>query len=166
MRGTVLGVVGLVAVLRPAVVLPQQAPPSTASTWHTLFDAAQLHGYTQKPPSMAFDNVVLDVPTVVDLVAASASVAAEPTSADLAVSVSMAARPARGLHSELQLHVKISSTEGCIAAGPSDVLLVFALPSGAYVDEHELESRHAFVEVGGARSVAARVNVHTYRANR
>ena len=153
----------LLAALPPHFVLPQ-AP--VLSAWLALSNYAIHYGYASAPNTHILSD---SVPKVVDLLTASTSVAVEPTSTDLSASIAMAASPAQGLHTDLLVTIKITSLapDACTTVTPTDLLLVFALPPGAYVDEHELEARHPFADTkNNNRPLASRVNVHTYRANR
>ena len=122
-----------------------------------------------------------EVPYVVDFLATTDTTI---LSQDLVSKMTMTTSSYRGFHTDLQLHLTIStpptngepSTIDCKhhhLHHVSDIMLLFLLPAGAFVDEHELESRHQFHDLkvdhnnggGGGSVVASAINVHTFHAN-
>ena len=121
-----------------------------------------------------------EVPYVVDFLATTDTTI---LSNDLVSKMTMMTSSYRGFHIDLQLHLTIStpptngepSTIDCKQHHVSDIMLLFLLPAGAFVDEHELESRHQFHDLkvdnnsrgngGGSVVTASAINVHTFHAN-
>ena len=121
-----------------------------------------------------------EVPYVVDFLATTDTTI---LSNELVSKMTMTTSSYRGFHADLQLHLAIStpptngepSTIDCKQHHMSDIMLLFLLPAGAFVDEHELESRHQFHDLkvdnnsrdngGGTGVVASAINVHTFHAN-
>ena len=111
-----------------------------------------------------------EVPYIVEYLINSSSTTSEMTttlSQDLVSKLNMTTSSYRGFHTDLQLHLTVATSTDVLPTTIDcnhdnvnhDIMLLFLLPAGAFVDEHELESRHQF------HIAASAINVHTYHAN-
>ena len=131
-------------------------------------------GYTASKASV--NESKWEVPYVVDFLATSITSDVTILSQSLVSKLVMTTSSYRGFHTDLQLHLTVTTpidvadlppTVDCRHDHVSDIMLLFLLPAGAFVDEHELESRHQFhdVRVGKGVPIASVINVHTFHAN-
>ena len=143
-----------------------------APTW------AHKGGYTTAKSSL--NESKWEVPYVVDFLATSTMSDDTMLSKSLVSNLIMTTSSDRGFHTDLQLHLTVatpidtanlSPTIDCSHGHVSDIMLLFLLPAGAFVDEHELESRHQFHDLkstngqGNGVPMASAINVHTFHAN-